>query len=139
MTKVLFLCVHNSARSQMAKAFLDKHGEGRFETDSAGIEPGKLNPYVVRAMREVGIDISGNATKSVFDLQKAGRAFDVVVTVCSPEAAERCPTFPGLSKRLHWPFADPSTFSGDDEEIMTRVREVRDQIERAVMDFVAGR
>jgi arsenate reductase len=121
----------------MAKAFLDKHGEDRFEADSAGIEPGKLNPYVVRAMREIGIDISGNATKSVFDLQRAGRTFDIVVTVCSPEAAERCPMFPGLSKKYHWPFSDPSTFTGNDEAIMTQVREVRDQIETAVREFVA--
>jgi len=75
MTKVLFLCVHNSARSQMAEAFLRKHGGDRFETESAGLEPGKLNPFVVRAMAEVGIDISGNPTKSVWDLFKAGKVY----------------------------------------------------------------
>jgi arsenate reductase (thioredoxin) len=138
MTKVLFLCVHNSARSQMAQAFLEKHGEGRFEVESAGLEPGKLNPYAVRAMAEKGIDISHNATKSVFDLFQAGRVFQVVVTVCSKEAAERCPIFPGLSEKHHWPFADPSTFEGRDEEIMARVGEVRDQIEAAVKEFVAA-
>lgn len=136
MTKVLFLCVHNSARSQMAEAFLKKHGGGRFEAESAGLEPGTLNPYVVRAMAESGIDISGNATKSVFDLFKTGKVYQVVVTVCSKEAAERCPTFPGLSKRLHWPFDDPSSFTGSDESIMERVRAVRDGIERAVMELV---
>src|SRR5512145_1859027 len=112
MTKVLFLCVHNSARSQMAQAFLIKHGGGRFEAESAGLEPGKLNPYVVRAMAEVGIDISRNETKSVFDLFAAKRVFQIVVTVCSKEAAERCPVFPGLSEKLHWPFPDPSIFGG---------------------------
>ena len=137
MTKVLFLCVHNSARSQMAQAFLEKYGEGRFEVDSAGLEPGKLNPYVIRAMAEVGIDISGNPTKSVFDLFKAGKVFQVVVSVCSKEAAERCPIFPGLSEKLHWPFADPSTFAGGDAEIMAKVRQVRDQIDLAVKEFVA--
>lgn len=136
MTKVLFLCVHNSARSQMAEAFLKKHGGGRFEVESAGLEPGKLNPYVVRAMAEAGIDISGNPTKSVFDLFDAKKVFQVVVTVCSKEAAERCPIFPGLAERHHWPFDDPSSFKGTDEEIMARVRSVRDEIEDAVVTFV---
>ncbi len=136
MTKVLFLCVHNSARSQMAEAFLKKHGGGRFEVESAGLEPGKLNPYVVRAMAEVGIDIAGNPTKSVFDLFNAKKVFQVVVTVCSKEAAERCPIFPGLAERHHWPFDDPSSFKGTDEEIMARVRPVRDEIETAVLAFV---
>ena len=137
MTKVLFLCVHNSARSQMAQAFLEKYGEDRFEVESAGLEPGKLNPFVIRAMGEVGIDISRNPTKSVFELFKAGKVYQVVVTVCSKEAAEKCPIFPGLSEKLHWPFADPSTFTGGDEEIMVRVRKVRDQIEVAVKEFIA--
>lgn len=134
--KVLFLCVHNSARSQMAEAFLKKHGGNRFEVESAGLEPGKLNPFVVRSMAEIGIDISKNPTKSVFDLYKAGRHYDVVVTVCSKEAAERCPIFPGLHEKLHWPFADPSTFTGSDEEIMGQVRKVRDEIETAIKEFI---
>ena len=138
MKKVLFLCVHNSARSQMAEAFLKKYGEGRFEAESAGLEPGKLNPYVVRAMAEVGLDISRNPTKSVFDFLKAGKTFDIAVTVCSKEAAERCPIFPGLAEKLHWPFPDPSAFKGSDEEIMVRVREVRGLIEQAVKDFAAA-
>ena len=137
MTKVLFLCVHNSARSQMAEAFLEKHGGGRFEAESAGLEPGRLNPYVIRAMAESGIDISRKATKSVFALFESGRIYQVVVTVCSKEAAERCPIFPGHSEKLHWPFADPSTFIGSDEEIMAKVRQVRDQIEAAVKDFIS--
>jgi len=138
MTSVLFLCVHNSARSQMAEAFLKKHGGDRFRVESAGLEPGRLNPFVVRAMAEAGIDISGNPTKSVFDLFNAKRVFQVVVTVCSKEAAERCPIFPGIALRLHLPFADPSTFTGNDEQIMAQVREVRDQIELAVKEFAAS-
>ncbi len=138
MTKVLFLCVHNSARSQMAEGFLKKYGSGRFLAESAGLEPGKLNPYAVRAMAEVGIDISDNTTKSVFDLRAQGRTYDVVVTVCSKEAAERCPVFPGKVERHHWPFEDPSSFTGSEEEIMSRVRQVRDQIEDAVKTFVAS-
>jgi len=138
MTKVLFLCVHNSARSQMAEAFLKKFGEGRFEVESAGLEPGKLNPYVIRAMAETGIDISTNPTKSVFDLFNDKKVFQVVITVCSREAAERCPIFPGLAERYHWPFDDPASLSGSDDEIMTGVRRIRDQIEAAVKDLVAA-
>lgn len=137
MVKVLFLCVHNSARSQMAEAFCKKYGEGKFVAESAGLEPGKLNPYVIRAMAEVGIDISKNATKSVFDFHNEGRTYNVVVTVCSKEAAERCPIFPGAPITLHWPFDDPSSFKGTDEEIMQKVRSVRDAIEQKVMEFVS--
>ena len=136
MKKVLFLCVHNSARSQIAEAFLKKYGAGRFEVESAGLEAGKLNPYVILAMKEVGIDISMNTTKNVFNMHKAGKSFDIVVTVCSKEAAEQCPIFPGQSERLHWPFPDPSRFTGTEEEILAQVREVRDTIENAVKDFV---
>lgn len=138
MMKVLFLCVHNSARSQMAEAFLKKHGGPSFQAESAGLESGRLNPYVVRAMAEVGIDISANATKSVFDLAASGARFDYVITVCSKEAAERCPFFPGPAVKAHWPFDDPSTFTGSDAEIMARVREVRDAIAAAVREFAAG-
>lgn len=136
MIKVLFLCVHNSARSQMAEAFLSRHGMGRFISESAGLEPGVLNPYVVRVMAEVGIDISHNVTKSVFDLAASGRCFDIVVTVCSREAAERCPIFPGKSIKLNWPFADPSSFTGSDTERMQATRKVRDDIETAVRNFI---
>lgn len=139
MIRVLFLCVHNSARSQMAEAFLKEFGEGRFEVESAGLEPGKLNPYVVRAMAEVGIDISNKPTRSVFDLFEAKKVFQVVVTVCSKEAAERCPIFPGLSEKLHWPFEDPSGMRGSDLEIMEGVRRVRDQIMDAVLAFITER
>jgi arsenate reductase len=121
----------------MAEAFLKKFGAGRFEAESAGLEPGKLNPYVVRAMAEKGIDISKNPTKSVFDLFNEKRVYQMVVTVCSREAAEKCPIFPGLSEKLHWPFADPSGFTGNDDEIMNQVRQVRDRIEEAVKDFAA--
>lgn len=139
MTKVLFLCVHNSARSQMAEAFLKKYAGDRFDVESAGLEPGTLNPYVIRAMAESGIDISGNPTKSAFELFKAGRSFQIVIAVCSKEAQERCPVFPGLAERHHWPFDDPSAMKGSDEEIMAGVRRVRDQIEAAVKDFIASR
>ena len=137
MISVLCLCVHNSARSQMAEAYFRAFGADLFEVESAGIEPGKLNPFVVRALREDGIDIAGKKTKDVADLSRAGRTYRYVITVCSREAAERCPIFPGLSEKLHWPFPDPSTFTGTDEEIMTGVRSVRDAIREKVRGFIA--
>ena len=136
MTRVLFLCVHNSARSQMAEAFLKKHGGGKFEAESAGLEPGKLNPYVVRSMSEIDIDISHNVTKSAFDFAAEGRRYDVVVTVCSKEAAERCPIFQGQHRKLHWPFPDPSALTGSESETMEETRRIRDMIENAVKNFI---
>ena len=136
MVSILCLCVHNSARSQMAEAYFRKLGGDIFEVESAGLEPGKLNPFVVRALREDGIDISGKKTQDVFALFTAGRTYRWVITVCSREAAERCPIFPGLSEKLHWPFPDPSTFTGTDDEIMARVRDVRDAIREKVRGFV---
>ena len=94
--RVLFVCVHNSARSQMAEAFLKQLAGDRFEVESAGIEPGALNPIVVDAMKEIGIDISGNQTKDVFDFLKRGKAFSYVITVCDEASGERCPIFPGV-------------------------------------------
>ena len=100
--KVLFICVHNSARSQMAEAFLKKMAGDRFEVESAGLEPCKLNPLAVEAMKEAGIDISGNKTKSVFDFYKQGKQYDCVITVCDESQSGMCPVFPGAGKRLHW-------------------------------------
>lgn len=137
MYKILFVCIHNSARSQMAEAFLEQSGNGKFEAESAGIEKGRLNPYVVRAMHEVGIDISKNETKEVFDLFRQGRLYQAVITVCDKEAAERCPIFPGMVKRIAWSFPDPSKFTGTDEEILAQVREVRDEIKDKVIGFVS--
>ena len=135
MISVLFICVHNSARSQMAEAYLEKFAGDAFQVESAGLKPGKLNPYVVRALQEEGIDISSKKTQDVFVLYRAGRRYQYVVTVCSKEAAERCPIFPGHTESLHWPFPDPSTFTGSDEEIMAKVREVRDAIRERVRLF----
>ncbi len=135
MIDVLFLCVHNSARSQMAEAYLKKYCGNSARVESAGLEPGTLNPYVVRALQEDGIDISGKKTQDVFDLYKVGRRYRYVITVCSREAAERCPIFPGVAEKLHWPFPDPSEFTGTDEEIMAQVRDVRDAIKQKVQAF----
>jgi arsenate reductase len=130
--QVLFICIHNSARSQMAEAFLKQCCGAEFEVQSAGLEPGKLNPIVVEAMREIGIDISGNQTKAVFDMFKSGKMFAHVITVCDEASAERCPIFPGVTKRLHWSFPDPSGFPGTYEGKLAKTREVRDAIKSKI-------
>ncbi|HLY68529.1 MAG TPA: arsenate reductase ArsC [Puia sp.] len=134
--KILFVCIHNSARSQMAEAFLKKYGGENFEGESAGLEPGKLNPNVVEVMKDIGIDISKNDTQSVFDLFRKGRVFNAVITVCDEASAESCPIFPGRVKRIAWSFADPSSFTGSKEEIVPRTAEVRDEIEEKVLEFI---
>ncbi|MCL5808840.1 MAG: arsenate reductase ArsC [Deltaproteobacteria bacterium] len=133
--RVLFVCVHNSARSQMAEAWLNFLYGDRFEAKSAGLEAGELNPLVVRAMEDVGIDISKNQTKSVFDILKSGELFSWVITVCDEASAERCPIFPGAAKRVHWSFPDPSALSGSLGEKMNAVRKIRDDIKAAVKQW----
>jgi arsenate reductase len=132
MERVLFVCVHNSARSQMAEAFVNSFCNASLRAESAGFEPGSLNPLAVEAMREVGIDISGASTKSVFSLFKSGSLYNYVITVCDEASAESCPIFPGVVTRLHWSFADPSTFEGTWDERLEGTRTVRDQIRTAV-------
>ncbi|MEP7016228.1 MAG: arsenate reductase ArsC [Verrucomicrobiota bacterium] len=126
--KVLFICVHNSARSQMAAALLNKMCGEFFEADSAGLEPGTLSPLAVEALREIGIDISRNKTQSVFDIFKSAQLFPFVITVCSESEANGCPIFPGVSTRLHWPFPDPAQLNGTWEEKLEGTRKIRDQI-----------
>lgn len=136
--KVLFVCVHNSARSQMAEAFLKQMAEDRFEVESAGLEPGKLNPLAIEAMKEVGIDISQNKTKSVFDFYKQGKRYDYVITVCDESQAGKCPVFPGAAERMHWGFDDPAGFQGTWEEKLEKTRQVRDKIKQKIEDFCSA-
>ena len=103
-SKVLFICIHNSARSQMAEAWLNYTCGDFFEAQSAGLESGTLNPLVVDAMAEVGIDISKKGTQKVFDVWKSGKLFAYLITVCDETSAEKCPIFPGPANRLHWSF-----------------------------------
>jgi arsenate reductase len=126
--RVLFICVHNSARSQMAEAFLNELCGDQFEVHSAGLESGTLNPLAVEAMREIGIDISHKQTQSVFDVFKSGELFAYVVTVCDETSAERCPIFAGVTQRLHWSFRDPAALRGTREERLAGTRKIRDQI-----------
>lgn len=132
---VLFVCVHNSARSQMAEAFLNALCAGDFIAESAGLEPGALNPLAVAAMHEVGIDISSNVTKSAFDLFKTGRHFSYIITVCDETSGERCPIFPGKARRMHWSFPDPATLKGPWEERLAGAREIRDSIRTQILDW----
>ena len=135
--KVLFICVHNSARSQMAAALLNKRCGKFFEAQSAGLEPGKLNPLAVAVLQEIGIDIAHNKTQAVFDVFKSGELFAYVLTVCDESEAEGCPIFPGVTKCLHWSFPDPSKFSGLPEEKLEQTRQVRDKIDNQIRQFCA--
>lgn len=136
--RVLFVCIHNSARSQMAEELLRREAGDRFITESAGIEPGKLNPVVVKALKEIDIDIEGKATRSVADCLASGTPYDIVVTVCDETSAERCPVFPGNVQRLHWGFPDPSAFTGTDDEKLERTRAIRDQIHQTIRTWLAA-
>jgi arsenate reductase len=122
--KVLFVCTHNSARSQMAEGILNALYGDRYEGYSAGVAPTKVNPYVIKAMVEIGIDISGNRSKSIEEFR--GKNFNYVVTVCDG-ARETCPFFPG-EKIVHKAFEDPSQFRGSEEEILKQVKKVRNEI-----------
>ncbi len=136
-SKVLFVCVHNSGRSQMAEAFLRAVGGERFEAESAGFEPGTLNPIVIAALKEIGLDISQAKTKSVFDLYKQGRMYQYVIAVCDESSSERCPIFPGVVRaRMQWSFKDPAGFQGSPEEKLAQVRVVRDEIKAKIEEFV---
>lgn len=136
--KVLFVCIHNSARSQMAEAFLNDMAGERFQAVSAGFEPTAINPLVVRAMAEVGHDLSRKTSRSVFDLFKDGRLFDYVITVCDESSGQACPIFPGVSRRLHWSFADPASLAGSEERKLAGMRAIRDQIKDQVRDWIAS-
>ena len=133
--RVLFVCIHNAARSQMAETFLNRLGGQYFAAESAGLEPTKINPLVADAMREIGIDISGATARSVFDLFKKGNEYSYVITVCD-EANQRCPLFPGRTRRIHWNFEDPAAFDGSYEERMEKIRKLRDEIKAKVEEFV---
>ena len=130
--RVLFVCTHNSARSQMAEGFLREYGAGRFEVFSAGTEATAVRPEAIEAMAEVGIDISGQESKTVD--RYLGESFAWVITVCD-QAREACPIFPGANEMAHWGFDDPSAATGDEEARMAVFRRVRDEIARRVRMF----
>ena len=135
-TRVLFLCTGNSARSQMAEAFLRKYAGDRFEAHSAGMEPKGINPLTIQVMQEAGLDMSGHTSKG-FEAYLGKLLFQYLITVCD-DAEKNCPTtWPGVSNRLHWQFEDPAAFVGTDAEKLAKFRQVRDQIDQKVKDWVA--
>jgi arsenate reductase len=133
--KVLFLCTGNSARSQMAEAFLSKHGGNHYDAYSAGTEPKDINPDTERVMEEAGLSLSGQYSKHVKEYM--GKIhFAYVITLCD-EAEKSCPAiFPGMGQRLHWLFEDPAAFVGLDDERLAKFREVRDRIERRIKEWL---
>ena len=135
--RVLFLCTGNSARSQMAEAFLRKYGDRQFEVHSAGLEPKEVNPLTVRVMKEAGIDISAQTSKGI-ETYLGKTLFQTLITVCD-DADKNCPTvWPGVNTRLHWSFEDPARFEGSEEEKLAKFREVRDRIENRIKEWVVG-
>jgi arsenate reductase len=133
LPKVLFVCVHNSGRSQMAEAFMRRFAGEAFEVYSAGIEPGVLNPFVVQAMAEIGYDIGRARTKSIADPEITRNEYRHVVTVCAESEAEQCPIFPTAGRREHWFFADPAAITSKDSAVvMHSVRSIRDRIRERV-------
>jgi arsenate reductase len=135
-TRVLFLCTGNSARSQMAEAFLRKYAGDRFEAHSAGLEPKGMNPFTIKVMEETGVDMSGHTSKGV-DTYLGKVLFQYLITVCD-DADKNCPTtWPGVNQRLHWSFEDPATFQGSDEEKLAKFRQVRNQIDEKIKAWIA--
>ena len=135
-TRVLFLCTGNSARSQMAEAFLRRLGGDRYEVFSAGLEPNGVHPLTLRVMAEKQIDISDQYSKSLSAY--IGRVhFGYLITVCS-RAEQSCPIFPGMGVRLHWPFDDPAVEHGDEAARLARFRDVRDRIEARIIEWLSA-
>jgi len=136
LSRVLFLCTGNSARSQMAEAFLRKYADDRFEAYSAGLEPKPLHPLTIKVMEEIGVDMSGHTSKG-FETYLGKLLFQYLITVCD-EAEKNCPvTWPGVSNRLHWYFEDPAAFLGAEQEKLAKFRQVRDQIDGKVRAWLA--
>lgn len=134
--KLLFVCVHNAARSQMAEAFLNHYGKGQFIAESAGIDSGTINPLAIEVMSEIGLDISQNSVDSVFDFFKNQKLYSYVITVCDETNGQKCPIFPGVMEMIHWSFEDPSSFEGSHVERLEKTRLIRDQIKTQVLELL---
>jgi arsenate reductase (thioredoxin) len=134
--KVLFICVHNSARSQIAEELLRKYGGDTFETESAGLEPTEVNPLVIEVMKEEGVDLTNKKTQSVFDVVKRKTFFGYVVTVCDRQSEKKCPVFPGVPMRMHWDLVNPEDYTGTYEQRLEKVRNLKEKIKELVLDFI---
>ena len=136
MSRVLLLSNKNSARSQMAEAFLNRYGGGRLEAHSAGLEPGEIDPLTIRVMAELGYDLAVHRAKGVREY--LGKVFFRYLIIPCGKTEENCPrVWPGVSERVFWPLNDPTTYEGPEEEKLSRFREIRDQIEALAMAWVA--
>ena len=134
-TRILFLCTGNSARSQMAEAFVRKYAGDHFEAHSAGLEPKGVNPFTIQVMREVGVDISNQTSKGI-ETYLGKVLFQYLVTVCD-DAEKNCPTvWPGVNQRMHWSFEDPAAIEGTDETRLAKFREIRDQIDGRIQAWL---
>lgn len=130
--KVLFVCVQNTFRSQMAEAIMNtKYGE-LFEAESAGLEPGEVHPLAIEAMDQIGIDLRGKQTHSVFDFFKEHRFYSYVITVCSREAEKRCPIFPGTLRQLNWELPDVAQCQDSAQECLNQAVKLRQEIEQRI-------
>ncbi len=134
--KVLFICIHNSARSQIAEEFLRLLSGEKFEVESAGFEATEINPLVRQVMKEEGIDLTDKKTQSVFNLYNEKKFFGYVITVCNKVKESDCPIFPGNTTRIHWDLENPEDFIGTDEDKLEKVRELRDKIKKQVQRFI---
>lgn len=134
--KVLFICVHNSGRSQIAEAYLKKIGGDRFEVESAGYKPTSLNPFIRKVMEEDGFDLSKKETQSTWDFFKEGKHFKYIITVCDRAHEEECPLFSKPFVQLNWPYPDPESFTGTEEEKLEQARMLRDSIKTRIEQFV---
>jgi arsenate reductase len=135
--RALFICVHNTGRSQMAEAYLKHFAGDKYDVESAGLEPAdQINPLVVDVMKEEGIDISANKIQSVFELFKSGRLYDHVITVCSSASEAKCPVFAGITRRWNWPFPDPAAVEGSKQEKLEQVRKIRNSIKHKIQEVI---
>jgi arsenate reductase len=133
--RVLVVCVHNSARSQMAAAWINHLYSDRITAESAGLQPGALNPLTVEVMKEVGIDISGSVPRDVFEVIRSGHPFSHVIRVCDESSAKGCPPFIGAREELNWNVPDPAAFQGEREVLLEKFREVRDELRRRIENW----
>ena len=136
--RILFVCIHNSGRSQMADAFLNELGGPEFVAESAGVEPRSINPDVVRVMQEIGYDLSDAQSDNIVDFFRQGRLYEQVIYVCERGTEQDCPVFPGVRQTLHWPYPDPAALAGDEAERLEALREIRDRIRERVEEWLAA-
>ncbi|MFO7808545.1 arsenate reductase ArsC [Guyparkeria sp.] len=136
--RVLFVCIHNSGRSQIAEAFLNELGGPEIVAESAGVDPHPVNPEVIQVMKEIGYDLSGAESDNIVDFFREGRLYEQVIYVCERGTEQDCPLFPGVRQTLHWPYPDPATLGGGEAERLEALRGIRDRIRERVEEWLAA-